>query len=91
MDWRLIVILCYLAIVNIAAFALMGIDKYKAKNNKWRIKEKTLFLSAIIGGSLGAMYGMHMFRHKTKHKSFIFGIPAILIVQILLVIVVFLC
>ena len=67
----------------------MGIDKHKAKKKQWRIPEKTLFLSAILGGSIGALYGMHLFRHKTKHKSFVFGMPAILVVQMLLVIIVF--
>ena len=72
----------YLILVNILAFALMGIDKSKAKHHKWRIQERTLFASAIIGGSVGALYGMHFFRHKTKHKSFMLGMPAILIIQL---------
>ena len=67
----------------------MGIDKHKAKKKQWRISEKTLFLSAVLGGSVGALYGMHLFRHKTKHKSFVFGMPAILVVQMLLAIIVF--
>ena len=85
------VLLIYLVVINIVAFAAMGLDKYKAKHKKWRIQEKTLFFLAIIGGSVGALYGMHLFRHKTKHKSFMFGMPAILIVQILIGIVWFLC
>ena len=60
----------YLIAVNILAFALMGIDKYKAQHHLWRIPEKTLFLSAIIGGSAGAIFGMNLFRHKTKHWYF---------------------
>ena len=81
------IILLYLIIVNLAAFALMGIDKSKAKRGAWRIPEKVLFLSAIIGGSIGANLGMQVFRHKTKHKSFVIGMPLILLLQIALVIV----
>lgn len=81
--------IAYLFLANLVGFALMGIDKRKAKKKQWRIPEKTLFLSAILGGSIGALYGMHLFRHKTKHKSFVFGMPAILIVQMLLLIIVF--
>ena len=71
----------YLIAVNILAFALMGIDKYKAQHHLWRIPEKTLFLSAIIGGSAGAIFGMNLFRHKTKHWYFVFGMPLILFIQ----------
>lgn len=79
----------YLLLANLVGFVLMGVDKHKAKKKQWRIPEKTLFLSAILGGSIGALYGMHLFRHKTKHKSFVFGMPAILVVQMLLVIIIF--
>lgn len=89
MDLKWKIVIGYLIIVNIVAFALMGIDKHKAKKKQWRIKERTLFLTAGIGGSLGVMYGMHLFRHKTQHKSFLFGMPAILTTQLLLVIVAF--
>jgi len=75
-------VLFYLIIVNIVAFALMGIDKKRAKDHAWRIPERTLFLSAILGGSIGAIAGMQIFRHKTKHWYFQFGMPAILLVQI---------
>lgn len=87
-EWKVVV--AYLITVNIVAFALMGIDKYKAKKKQWRIPERTLFLSAAVGGSIGAMYGMHLFRHKTKHKSFLFGMPAILAMQLLIVIMLYL-
>lgn len=80
----------YLLLANLVGFVLMGVDKHKAKKKQWRIPEKTLFLSAILGGSIGALYGMHLFRHKTKHKSFKFGIPAILVMQMVLLIIVFL-
>ena len=77
-------LLCYLAAVNVLAFALMGIDKAKAKRGAWRIPEKVLFLSALIGGSIGAIAGMFAFRHKTKHLSFVLGLPAILLLQLAL-------
>ncbi len=61
-------------------FKVFGVDK--AKNHSWRVPEKTLFLLAIIGGSVGAIVGMHTFRHKTRKWYFAFGIPAILIIQL---------
>lgn len=76
----------YLTIINVIAFALMGFDKQRAKRNLWRIPEKTLFLSAILGGSVGAILGMYTFRHKTKHATFVYGMPVILLLQILLAI-----
>ena len=79
-------ILIYLGIINLIGFFSMFLDKQKAKRGKWRIPEKTLFLLAVIGGSLGTTLGMHMFRHKTKHWYFKFGMPFILIVQIILMI-----
>lgn len=72
----------YLIAINIAAFCLMGIDKRRAKRHLWRISEKTLFLPALLGGSLGGILGMHLFRHKTKHWYFKYGLPGILILQI---------
>ena len=75
----------YLLVVNVLLFALMGIDKWKAKNGRWRIPEKTLFLAAILGGSVGGILGMRVFRHKTRHNSFKYGFPAILIAQLALV------
>lgn len=80
----LLVFLIYLVIVNIVAFAMMGSDKEKARKGQWRIPEASLFLSAILGGSIGAILGMQVFRHKTKHWYFQLGMPAILILQILL-------
>ena len=76
-------LILYLFAVNIAAFALFGADKRKARRGDWRISEKALFLSAVLGGSLGAMIGMRVFHHKTKHWYFVFGIPAILVLQII--------
>lgn len=78
------ILLHYLIIVNLAAFVLMGIDKSKARRGALRIPEKVLFTSAIIGGSIGAILGMYVFRHKTAHNDFIFGMPLILILQIVL-------
>lgn len=74
--------LIYLALVNAAAFAAMGLDKWKARHDKWRIRERTLLLLAILGGSPGAILGMLLFRHKTRHWYFRYGLPAILILQI---------
>lgn len=74
--------LIYLLIVNAVSFLLMLIDKQKAKKKKWRIPEATLMGFAAIGGSIGALMGMYTFRHKTLHKKFTLGIPAILIVQL---------
>ena len=76
----------YLAVVNLAAFALMGVDKLRAKRGAWRIPERTLFLPAILGGSPGAILGMQMFRHKTRHRQFAVGIPLILLVQLVIVV-----
>lgn len=75
----------YLIAVNLIGFVLMGIDKYKAKKRAFRIPEATLFIVAIIGGSIGSIIGMYAFRHKTRHWYFVYGMPAILILQILLI------
>ena len=77
-------LIVYLAAVNILAFILFGTDKYKAVHHRWRISERTLFTTAIIGGSLGSIAGMYAFRHKTKHASFTMGMPAILLIQLAL-------
>ena len=78
-------ILAYLFIVNIAGLAVMGIDKRKAIKGAWRIPEKTLFLFSLIGGSIGTWAGMYIFHHKTKHWYFVIGMPAILILQLVIV------
>jgi len=62
----------------------MGVDKIKAKRRKWRIPEATLFLVALIGGSIGSIVGMYIFRHKTKHMSFVIGMPLILVLQMII-------
>lgn len=74
-------IIVYLIFMNLSGFALMGIDKYKAKKHLWRIPEKTLFLFSVLGGSVGTLAGMYVFHHKTKHWYFVVGMPAILIIQ----------
>ena len=74
----------YLIIVNIVSFILYGIDKYKAKRGKWRISEATLLMMAVIGGSIGAWVGMRLCHHKTMHKKFKYGIPIIIILQVVL-------
>lgn len=71
----------YLIGINVLTFLLYGIDKWKARRGKWRIPEDTLIWLAIAGGSIGALLGMYLFRHKTKHKKFTLGVPAILLVQ----------
>jgi len=81
----LTVLLMYLAGVNILGFFLMGVDKWKARKRAWRIPEATLFFVAVIGGSFGSIIGMQVFRHKTKHWLFLIGMPAILVLQIVLI------
>ena len=75
-------ILLYLAAINVVTFLVYGLDKWKAKQGAWRIKESTLLLLAAVGGSVGALLGMQTFRHKTKHLQFTVGVPLILLVQI---------
>ena len=81
-------LISYVIIMNIIGFALMGIDKHKAKKRAFRIPEATLFTVALIGGSIGSILGMYTFRHKTRHRSFVYGMPAILIIQVILVILI---
>lgn len=73
----------YLLVVNIAAFAVYGWDKMCAKRGMWRVPEKILLLLALLGGSVGAMAGMAIFRHKTLHLKFRYGVPMILILQLI--------
>lgn len=79
------IIVLAIAVMNVLAFALMGIDKHRAKAGKWRIKEATLFLVTGLFGGLGGTLGMFAFRHKTKHWYFKLGFPTLLVVQILIV------
>jgi uncharacterized membrane protein YsdA (DUF1294 family) len=82
MTNRNLILLSYLLLANIVGFALMGIDKGKAKSGAWRIPERTLFLASLLGGSIGTWSGMYVFHHKTKHWYFVVGMPLILVVQI---------
>lgn len=77
------ILLTYVCVINLVAFALMGIDKHKAKKRLWRIPEATLFLFVIFGGSIGGIAGMFAFHHKTRHWYFLYGFPFILILQLI--------
>ena len=72
----------YVIIMNIIGVMMMGIDKSRAKRHAWRIPERTLFLISLLGGSVGSLAGMYLFRHKTKHMKFVIGMPLILLIQI---------
>ena len=74
----------YLLLINAAGFLIMLMDKRKAMKNRWRIPERTMIATAILGGSLGIYAGMQLFRHKTKHAKFYIGVPLILAMQILI-------
>ena len=78
------VLIPYLIIINAISFILMLVDKYKAKKNLWRIPEATLMGFAAAGGSVGALAGMYLVRHKTKHLKFTVGIPVFLFIHILI-------
>ena len=77
----------YLLVLNLTGFILMGVDKHKARIGAWRIPEKTFFLISFLGGALGCWIGMYQFRHKTKHKKFVYGIPAILLFHVVVFVV----
>ena len=84
----LYIALIYLIAINMIAFFLYGLDKWKAKQAKWRIRESTLLGIAAIGGSVGALLGMKIWHHKTQHKQFQYGVPLILFVQIVLIVLI---
>lgn len=73
---------CYLVIINVVTFMAYAMDKRKARKRKWRIPEKTLLFFAVIGGSVGALLGIHILHHKTKHLKFTVGVPVVLMIQI---------
>ena len=77
-------LLYYLIVINILTFAVYGIDKWKARQGSWRISESTLLMLAVIGGTIGALLGMQVWRHKTMHLKFKYGLPLILLAQIAL-------
>ena len=78
------VLIYYLLGINLLTFFIYGIDKWKAKRDKWRVPEATLLMLAALGGSVGALLGMSVFHHKTKHKKFLIGVPLILLAQLVL-------
>ncbi len=78
----------YIILINLIGIILMFLDKRKAVKNRWRISENTLMFTALVGGSLGILIGMYTFRHKTKHKKFIIGVPVLLIANILCIIMI---
>ena len=77
-------IIVYLIILNVVTFLVFGLDKWKAKRRKWRVREAALLLLAVLGGSIGAWVGMYVWHHKTLHKKFRYGVPLILLAQIML-------
>lgn len=85
----MIPILVYLVTVNVLALLLMHIDKRRAENHRWRIPEATLIITAVLGGSVGTLLGMYLFRHKTRHLRFKAGVPLILTLQVAIAFFVF--
>lgn len=79
-------IILYVLIINLIGFLIMGLDKFKAKKGFWRTPEKTIFTITLLGGGIGTVTGMYLFRHKTKKMKFIIGLPTILISEIVLII-----
>lgn len=79
------IIIIYLVVINVVTFFMYGIDKWKARKAKWRIREAALLGLAVLGGSVGAWLGMRVWHHKTLHKKFRYGVPAIIVFQLLLV------
>ncbi len=80
----ILLIISYLVVINIVAFLAFGIDKWKAQKRRWRISEYSLLMLAVVGGSIGALMGMRIWRHKTLHAKFRYGLPLILLVQVAL-------
>ena len=76
------ILIIYLIVANVVTFFVYGVDKWKAKRSKWRIREAALLLLAALGGSIGAWLGMKVWRHKTMHKKFKYGLPLIIILQV---------
>ncbi len=81
-KWGLPLLIAWAALCNLSAFTLMGVDKARARKGKRRIPEKRLFLAAALGGAMGAILGMRMFRHKTLHRTFTVGMPALLLLNL---------
>ena len=85
MSQLIYIVAIYLVVINVVTFFLYGIDKWKARRDKWRIEEATLLWWAAFGGSIGALLGMKAWHHKTLHRKFTWGVPAILIAQVVLI------
>ena len=85
MQEKFLIPVAYLVAINVVTFALYAYDKWCAQNNRWRVRESTLLIFAIIGGSIGAVAAMEIFRHKTLHLKFKFGVPLIFFLQIVLI------
>ena len=83
------IVICYLVLANLIGFIIMGVDKKRAIRGAWRISEASLFLTALLGGSIGCILGMQYFRHKTKHWYFKYGMPAILFLQLAAILLLF--
>ncbi len=79
------IVLIYLVIINVVTFFMYGVDKWKARKSKWRIRETALLGLAVLGGSIGAWLGMKIWHHKTLHKKFKYGVPATIIIQLSLI------
>ncbi|MBQ1816481.1 MAG: DUF1294 domain-containing protein [Bacteroidaceae bacterium] len=84
-------IIIYLIVINVATFITYGIDKYKARRAMWRVREASLLILAVLGGSVGAWLGMKVWHHKTQHLKFKYGVPFILFAQIALALYIFSC
>ena len=84
MESKLQIVFAAVMLINIVAFAAYGIDKRKAQKGRWRISESTLLLLAFFGGALGALLGMRVFHHKTKHWKIKILVPMFLILQLAL-------
>ena len=80
------IVFIYLVSINVVTFFMYGIDKWKAKKSRWRIREAALLGLAVLGGSIGAWLGMKVWHHKTQHKKFKYGVPAIITVQLALIV-----
>lgn len=84
------IIIGYVIVINVITLMMYGIDKWKAKHSKWRIPEATLLIMAAVGGSIGAWTGIKLFHHKTLHKKFKYGVPAIFLIQLGIVVFIYL-
>lgn len=82
----MLTLIIYISAINLVGFAVMGIDKFLAKKKAYRVPEATLFTFALFGGSLGTTLAMFLFRHKTRHWYFLYGMPVILLIQVTIIV-----